>query len=50
MIPISDNQPRRRVPYVTYSLISLNLLIFLLQLGAGSLVEAMVYRYHDYYR
>jgi membrane associated rhomboid family serine protease len=45
MIPISDNQPRRRAPVITYSLIALNLLVFLLQLGAGSYVEALVYRW-----
>jgi membrane associated rhomboid family serine protease len=45
MIPISDNQPRRRTPIITYSLITLNLLIFLLQLGSGPWVEALVYRW-----
>ena len=33
MIPISDINPTRRIPYVTYILIAINVIVFVLQLG-----------------
>jgi membrane associated rhomboid family serine protease len=37
MIPIGDeNAPRTRTPFITYTLIALNVLVFLLELGQGS--------------
>ncbi|MFQ5398304.1 MAG: rhomboid family intramembrane serine protease [Anaerolineae bacterium] len=45
MIPISDNQPRRRTPIVTYLLIGLNMYLFLVQLSQGPAMEAFVYRW-----
>lgn len=45
MIPISDNQPRRRTPIVTYALIAINVLLFLMLLGRGPTMEAIIYRW-----
>lgn len=36
MFPISDNNPTRTTPYVTYALIGLNIFIFLYQLGLSA--------------
>src|SRR6478735_7281251 len=36
MIPIRDDQPRFSTPYVTYFLVALNVVIFLMELSVGS--------------
>ena len=36
MIPIRDETPRYSTPYVTYFIIAMNVLVFLLELAAGS--------------
>jgi membrane associated rhomboid family serine protease len=40
MVPLNDNNPTRRVPYVTYVFIVLNILIFLYEVGLGPNLEA----------
>ena len=45
MIPIRDQIPTRRVPVVNYLLIAANILVFLLQLLAGSDQETLVYQF-----
>jgi membrane associated rhomboid family serine protease len=35
MLPISDINPTRRIPYVTYIIIAMNVIVFLGQLGMG---------------
>ncbi len=44
MIPIRDELPTRRFPYVTVVLIVLNILFFLYELSLGSRLEAFVYQ------
>jgi membrane associated rhomboid family serine protease len=45
MIPLRDNIPHTRTPYINYAIIVVNSLVFLLELGSGSslpeLVEAL---------
>lgn len=44
MIPIGDEeQGPQRTPYVTYALIALNVLVFLLELGQGSQAQLQVF-------
>ncbi|NLF64844.1 MAG: rhomboid family intramembrane serine protease [Chloroflexi bacterium] len=45
MIPIRDQIPTKRVPLVTYALIAVNVLVFLLEWLAGSGQEALVYEF-----
>ncbi len=45
MIPIRDQIPTRRVPYVNYILIAANILVFVLQWLAGANQEALVYQF-----
>ena len=49
MIPIRDDQPRFSTPYVTYFLVALNTLVFLLELWVGmqsqSALNAFVYQF-----
>jgi membrane associated rhomboid family serine protease len=45
MIPIGDTQPRRRVPIINYVLITLNVVVFLGQLGQGPTLDAFIYRW-----
>ena len=40
MIPLRDDNPRRSVPYVTYTLIALNVLAFLWELSLGPRLES----------
>ncbi|MGB7416873.1 MAG: rhomboid family intramembrane serine protease [Thermosynechococcaceae cyanobacterium] len=40
MVPLNDNNPTRRVPYVTYVFIALNVLVFLYEAGLGPNLEA----------
>ena len=42
MIPIRDQIPTQRVPYVNYMLIALNIIVFVLQWLAGDNQEALV--------
>jgi membrane associated rhomboid family serine protease len=44
MIPIRDENPTRRVPFVNYGLIVLNVLVFLWQISLGPYGEAALYR------
>lgn len=45
MIPIRDQIPTRRVPYINYILIAANILVFVLQWLAGSNQEDLVYQF-----
>jgi rhomboid family protein len=45
MIPLRDTIPTRTLPFVTYSLIATNVLVFLHQLTLGPAVERFVYTY-----
>jgi len=45
MIPIRDQIPTKRVPLVTYALIAVNVLVFLMEWLAGSGQEALVYEF-----
>jgi len=45
MIPIRDQIPTRRVPYVNYLLIAANVFVFILQWLAGSNQDALVYQF-----
>ena len=44
MIPLRDNNPRRSVPFVTYTLIALNVLAFLWQLSLGQNLERALFQ------
>lgn len=44
MIPLRDNNPRRTVPIVTYSLIAINVAAFLWQLSLGANLEPALFR------
>lgn len=44
MIPLRDNNPRRSVPVVTYTLIAVNVLAFLWQLSLGANLERALYQ------
>lgn len=44
MIPIRDENPTRRVPFVNYGLIMLNVLVFLWQISLGPQGESALYR------
>ncbi len=45
MIPIRDQIPTRRVPFVNYILIAANILVFVLQWLAGANQETLVYQF-----
>jgi len=45
MIPIRDQIPTRRVPFVNYLLIAANILVFVLQWLAGANQETLVYQF-----
>ncbi len=42
MIPLGDSVPSRRFPFVTYTLIALNVLVFMFELSLGSHVETFL--------
>jgi membrane associated rhomboid family serine protease len=44
MIPLRDENPTRRVPFVNYALILINVLVFLWQVSLGSQGDAVLYR------
>jgi membrane associated rhomboid family serine protease len=44
MIPLRDNNPRRSVPVVTYSLVALNVLAFFWQLSLGQNLERALFQ------
>lgn len=44
MIPLRDENPTRRVPFVNYALIALNVLVFLWQVSLGPAGEIVLYR------
>ncbi|MFP3866539.1 MAG: rhomboid family intramembrane serine protease [Desulfobacteraceae bacterium] len=43
MIPLHDNIPSQRTPYVNYSIIAVNALFFLLELSAGPHLQELIY-------
>ncbi len=45
MIPLGDSVPRRRFPWVTYTLIAINVFIFLIELRYGPEVRVLFERY-----
>lgn len=45
MIPLRDQIPTRRFPFVNYTLIGLNIVVFLWQLAVGSQNEAAAYQF-----
>jgi membrane associated rhomboid family serine protease len=45
MIPLKDDIPSRRVPFVNYGLIALNILVFIWQWQVGQNNPAMVYQF-----
>ncbi|GAB4567389.1 MAG: rhomboid family intramembrane serine protease [Anaerolineae bacterium] len=45
MIPLGDSTPRRCVPIVTYLLIGLNVLMFMVELAQGPRLQAFIYRW-----
>ncbi|MCD6289152.1 MAG: rhomboid family intramembrane serine protease [Anaerolineae bacterium] len=45
MIPLGDNTPRRHVPTVTYLLIGLNVLVFLVELVQGPRLQHFIYQW-----
>ena len=45
MIPLRDTIPSRTVPFVTYGLLALNVLVFLHQVRLGPRMEEFVYTY-----
>ncbi len=45
MIPIRDQIPTRRVPFINYVLIAANIFVFILQWLAGSNQEALIYQF-----
>ncbi|MBW6474585.1 MAG: rhomboid family intramembrane serine protease [Anaerolineaceae bacterium] len=45
MIPIRDQIPTRRVPFVNYILIAANIFVFVLQWMAGSNEDALIYQF-----
>lgn len=45
MIPLRDTNPRYTVPFVNYSLITINILIFLFQISLGRNLENFVYTF-----
>ncbi len=45
MIPIRDQIPTRRVPFINYALIAANIFVFILQWLAGSNQEALIYQF-----
>ena len=42
MIPLSDENPARSTPFVTISLVALNVAVFVYQLSLGSQVEGFI--------
>lgn len=45
MIPIRDQIPTRRVPFVNYILIAANIFVFILQYLAGANQDALIYQF-----
>ncbi len=45
MIPLGDSVPRRRFPWVTYTLIAINVIVFLIELRYGPRVQVLFQRY-----
>lgn len=43
MLPLRDDNPRRTVPFVTYTLVALNVLAFLWQLSLGAALERALF-------
>ena len=43
MIPIRDENPTRRIPFVNYALIAINVLVFLWQVSLGSYGDVALY-------
>ncbi|MGV8049369.1 MAG: rhomboid family intramembrane serine protease [Anaerolineaceae bacterium] len=45
MIPIRDEIKTRQIPVVTYILIAINVIVFIIELNFGSDMDAMMYKY-----
>jgi len=45
MIPLGDSVPRRRFPWVTYTLIAINVVVFLIEVNYGPRVQILFQRY-----
>ncbi len=45
MIPLGDSVPRRRFPWVTYTLIAINVIVFFIELRYGPNVQELFRRY-----
>ncbi len=45
MIPLGDSVPRRRFPWVTYTLIAINVLVFFIELSYGKRVTLLFQEY-----
>ncbi len=45
MIPIRDNIPSRSLPFVTYAILGINIVVFAVQLAAGNRGDEIVQRY-----
>lgn len=43
MIPLGDNVPSERTPFLTYTLIAINVLVFLFELVLGPAAERLIY-------
>lgn len=45
MIPIKDNIPSKKIPFVNYLIIFFNIVVFAIELKAGSQIDEMIKRY-----
>lgn len=45
MLPLRDENPTRTIPYVNYTLIAINILVFIFQVMLGSSQETFVYQF-----
>ena len=43
MLPLTDHNPRRTVPFVTYTLIAINIVAFLWELSLGQHLQAALF-------
>ncbi len=48
MIPLKDNIPSKKIPFVNYILIFLNVVVFALELKAGPALNSMIEKYAFY--
>ncbi len=48
MIPIKDNIPSKKIPFINYLLIFINIVVFALEIKAGNMLELLIKRYAFY--